>query len=128
MAVKNFMCPKCSKRFTTTKGAIMHITDVHGGGVKPRKRDKRVTKEQEESLADISVNAFLKVAMGGELDPLERRCYVQARLKTTSGSSGTPMATCGDCGMVFFCIPIAPRPTRRGASVARTGMTTELAR
>lgn len=68
---KPFDCPKCGKVFTTHRGATDHIQDVHGGGVEPRKRPKPPKVEREPSLADISVEAHLKRAMGESLDPLE---------------------------------------------------------
>jgi len=51
----------------------MHIDQVHGdGAAKARKRPKPPRPpEHEMSLAEISIEARLKRAMGEPLDPLE---------------------------------------------------------
>lgn len=51
----------------------MHIDQVHGAGVaQARKRPKPPKPpEREMSLAEISIEARLKRAMGEPLDPLE---------------------------------------------------------
>jgi len=68
---KPFGCPKCGKVFSTKHGTAMHIDQKHGGGVEPRKRKAPSQIEREQSLADISVEAHLKRAMGEPLDALE---------------------------------------------------------
>jgi uncharacterized C2H2 Zn-finger protein len=68
---KPFDCPKCGKCFTTKHGAADHIRDLHGGEIEPRKRKAPPRVEREMSLADISIEAHLKRAMGESLDPLE---------------------------------------------------------
>lgn len=70
---KPFDCPLCGKCFGSKQGAQMHIDQVHGEGtVKARKRPKPPRpSEREMSLAEISVEARLKRAMGDPLDPLE---------------------------------------------------------
>lgn len=70
---KAFDCPKCGKCFTTKHGTAMHIEQVHGTiAAEPRKRPKHPRYERDPSLADISVDAYLKRAMGEPLDPLEK--------------------------------------------------------
>ena len=69
---KPFDCPKCGKRFTTKHGTLEHIITVHGSGAaEPRVRPKPPRHDTDQSLADISVEAHLKQAMGEELDELE---------------------------------------------------------
>lgn len=69
---KNYDCPKCGKIFHTWDGTANHIEDVHAGVGEPRnRRDARQTSQPYESLADISVEAELKVLMGEPLDELE---------------------------------------------------------
>lgn len=68
---KPFDCPKCGKCFGSRHGTARHIVDVHGGGFEPRKRPKPQIIDREMSLADISVEAYLKRAMGEPLDELE---------------------------------------------------------
>lgn len=80
MKNKPFECPKCRKRFTTDHGAQMHIDMAHGGDgvarkVVARKRKKPPRPEREMSMADIAVEAELKVLMGDDLDPLEQSLY-----------------------------------------------------
>ena len=70
---KPFDCPMCGKRFTTKHGTKMHIDQVHGiDAAHPRRRPKPERVEREQSLADISIEAHLKQAMGEPLDELEQ--------------------------------------------------------
>lgn len=69
---KPWQCRKCGKNFTTKHGAEQHGRDAHGAELEPVKRKKPPRTEREPSLADISVEAHLKLAMGEPLDELEQ--------------------------------------------------------
>ena len=68
---KPWQCPKCGKPFHSKKSALQHGRDAHGIQIAPVKRAKPKREDSEPSLADISVEAHLKQAMGEPLDPLE---------------------------------------------------------
>ncbi len=60
-------CGRCGNFFRTPRAASDHIMRVHKGkGF--RVRDDR---DDEESLADIAIEASIKRASGERLDPLE---------------------------------------------------------
>lgn len=61
-------CSRCGKTFSSRKGCDQHIKMLHKG---KGKRVTAVREEQEESLADIAINAEIKRACGEELDALE---------------------------------------------------------
>ena len=62
-------CSRCHKIFSSRAGCDMHIRDLHKGKGERIAVPKR--EPEEESLADISIEAELKRACGEELDPLE---------------------------------------------------------
>jgi hypothetical protein len=62
---------RCKKPFATRQGAVQHSIDKHGEELEPVRRKKPPREEREPSLADISVEAHLKRAMGEPLDALE---------------------------------------------------------
>lgn len=68
---KRLKCMRCGKPFNSRQGAIQHSIDKHGEELEPVPNERPAREEQEQSLADISVEAHLKRAMGEELDPLE---------------------------------------------------------
>lgn len=72
---KAWKCPKCGHYFTTRHGTIAHMRDKHGiENGEPVKREKQPKKERDYadmSLAEISIEASMKQAMGEPLDPLE---------------------------------------------------------
>jgi hypothetical protein len=74
---KKWDCPACGKPFYSKRSTAQHIKDVHGEAtVDPRRRKLPPPKpEREMSLADISVEAHLKVAMGMPLDELEQSLW-----------------------------------------------------
>ncbi len=61
-------CPHCSKHLRDANSLYQHMKAKHGAAA-ARKLDQR--PEREMSLADISVEARLKQAMGEPLDALE---------------------------------------------------------
>lgn len=65
-------CPLCDKHTKDANGLYMHMKAKHGAKA-ARAHDQR--PEPEMSLADISIQAHLKMAMGEELDPLEQSLW-----------------------------------------------------
>jgi uncharacterized C2H2 Zn-finger protein len=61
-------CSRCGKTFSSRKGADDHIRMLHKG---KGQRVSVIREDEEESLADIAIEAEIKRACGEELDPLE---------------------------------------------------------
>jgi hypothetical protein len=61
-------CSRCGKSFSSRKGADDHIRMLHKG---KGHRVSVIRDDDEESLADIAVEAEIKRACGETLDPLE---------------------------------------------------------
>jgi len=62
-------CSRCNRVFSSRKGCDDHILMKHKGIGERIAVPKR--EPDEESLADIAVNAYIKRACGEGLDPLE---------------------------------------------------------
>jgi len=61
-------CSRCGKSFSSRKGAGDHIRTLHKG---KGQRVSVIREDDEESLADIAIEAEIKRACGEPLDPLE---------------------------------------------------------
>jgi len=61
-------CPYCASAFADQSGVYSHVRDKHRGRAHAHLRPAR---DDDESLADIAVEAALNRAMGIPLDPLE---------------------------------------------------------
>lgn len=59
-------CPRCSRRFGDDTALHQHVRVKHGGPRFPSRQ-----RDDDESLADIAVEASIKRASGQKLDPLE---------------------------------------------------------
>lgn len=75
MADMTARCSRCGRHFRHERDLQNHIRDLHlRGGRKPARTARAIPvdrRDEPESMAEIAVEARIKLAMGKRLDPLE---------------------------------------------------------
>lgn len=65
---KTVPCPHCDRFFVDQSAVTQHAKWKHGVRLHPRRRPRA---EEDQSMADIAVEAHIKRLTGEDLDPLE---------------------------------------------------------